>query len=488
VTIFHLPRRHFLKIGASASFISSGLIGCGSGETYQKSDAAQWNETTLEAVKKGTLGPPMVARGLAMVHTAMYNAWAPYDSVALATIDGPVLRVTPPNKENYWQQLELDKKKSIAYAAFGTLVELYPAQKPFFEQSMKDRGYDPNNTTLDGSPEGIGNFAAKNVVAEYRTDGSNSRGDLSPSNPVPYADYTGYVPANTATQLNDPSRWQPQTFSNGRTPGFMAPHWGKVRTFAVANGSALAPTITLPAFSSKEYKDQVDEVLQLTANLTEEQIAIADYWADGPTSETPPGTWCMIANYVAQRDGHSLDKDVKMHFILSNALKDAAICCWETKRRFDSARPISAIRAMYAGQQVKGYLGAGKGLGLMAGETWMPFQASTFTTPPFAEFTSGHSTFSAASAEVLKRFTGSDNYGETYTVQPGKVAIDAAYPAQAVKLEWATFTAAAEQAGKSRLYGGIHFSNGNEYGKTMGRKVGTAAFDMASIYISGRKP
>jgi hypothetical protein len=481
----HLPRRHFLKVSAAAPLISAGLSGCG--DTYQKSEAVQWNETTLEAVRKGTLGPPMVARGLAMIHTAMYNAWAPYDAIAVATIDGPVQRLRPPNDETQWQ-FEFAKQKSIAFAAFGTLVELYPAQRPFFEQTMKDRGYDPSNTVLDGSAEGIGNFAAKNVIAEYRTDGSNSKGDLTPGNPVPYADYTGYAPANTATQVNDPSRWQPQTFSNGKTPGFMTPHWGKVRTFAVANGATLAPTIILPAFSSKEYKDQVDEVLQYTANLTDEQIAIADYWADGPTSETPPGTWCMIANYVAQRDAHSIDTDIKMYFMLGNALKDAAISCWETKRRFDSARPISAIRAMYAGQQVKGYLGAGKGIGLMAGETWMPFQASTFTTPPFPEFTSGHSTFSAASAEVLKRFTGSDSYGESFTVQPGKVTIDASYPTQSVKLEWATFSAAADQAGKSRLYGGIHFNNGNEYGKTMGRKVGTAAFDMANIYINGNRP
>jgi hypothetical protein len=477
-------RRSFLKLGLAAPVISGGLVACGDEQTG-KTTVVAWNETYLEAVRKGTLGPPMVSRGIALLHTAMYDAWAPYDSAAVATIAGPVTRI--PVASDDWQARENAKQTSIAFAAYAALVEIYPAQKASFEQALKDRGYDPSKSTLtDTSPEGLGNVAAKRVIDAYRIDGANSQGDLTPSG-TPYADYTGYAPSNTATQLLNPDKWQPQTFSNGRTPGFLAPHWGKVKSFGIVNGAALVPNITLPTFSSKAFKDQVDEVIQYTANLTEEQMVIADYWADGPTSETPPGTWCMTAGYVSLRDKHLVDDDIKMYFMLGNALKDAAICCWETKRQFDSARPISAIRALYAGQQVVGYLGSGKGFGKMAGETWMPFQASSFSTPPFAEFTSGHSTFSAAAAEILKRFTGSDNYGDSFTVEPGKVAIDAAYPTRAVKLSWPTFTAAAEQAGQSRLFGGIHFAAGNDYGKSMGRSVGEQVFAKASAYIQGKR-
>jgi hypothetical protein len=163
----------------------------------------------------------MVARGAALVYTAMYNAWAPYDTNAVATIPGSIDRV-PTSLQN-----SVAAETSVAHAAYASLVELFPAQKVTFDQAMKDFGFDPTNSSaLDQTAAGLGNAAAKNVIAYYRTDGSNSQGDLTPANPVPYADYTGYVPKNTATSQLDPEAWQPLTFSNGRTPGFMAPHWG----------------------------------------------------------------------------------------------------------------------------------------------------------------------------------------------------------------------------------------------------------------------
>jgi hypothetical protein len=479
-----ISRRRFVQAGIATPILASALTGCGDNSDPQpKSEALQWNEIYLEAVRKGTLGPPMVARGAALMHTAIYDAWAPYDSTATPTIAGATNRV-PSNLAN-----EGAANTSVSHAAYNALVELFPAQKATFEQAMRDRGLDPTNTSaVDASPAGIGNAAAKNVITYFRTDGSNSQGDLSPANPVAYADYTGYVPKNTATNQLDPEAWQPLTFSNGKTPGFLAPHWGKVRTFSMANGAALRPSVALPKFSSKAYQDQVDQILQITANLTDEQLAIADFWADGPTSETPPGTWCMIAGYVSQRDRYKLAQDVKLFFILGNALKDAGICCWETKVNFNSARPVTAIRAMYAGKQITGYLGKGLGIGLMAGEKWSPAQPSTFTTPPFAEFTSGHSTFSSAAAEVLKQFTGSDDYGDAYLIEPGKVVFDSAYPKSSVRLSWTTFTEAAEQAGMSRLYGGIHFSQGNEFGKSMGRIVGMDTFQKSLSYFAGTRP
>jgi PAP2 superfamily len=476
-------RRSFLKTGAIASFATSSagsIVGCAPDYAPPKSAALLWNEVFLEAVRKGSLGPPMVARGAALLHTAMYDAWAPFDGKAVATIAGIVDRTTQPFRNTIAAEI------AISYAAYGALNELYPAQKPLFDQAMKERALDPNNTSIvDQTPTGIGNLAAKNVIAFYRTDGSNSQADLSPSNPVPYADYTGYAPKNTAAVQLDPEAWQPLTFSNGKTPSFMAPHWGKVRPFAMPNSATLRPAIVLPKFASKEYQDQVAQVLELTSNLTTEQIAVADYWADGPTSETPPGTWCMIAGFVSQRDRHSLEQDIKMFFALGNALKDAGICCWETKVNFNSARPVTAIRAMYAGRQIKGYLGKGKGFGMMAGETWMPPQPSTFVSPPFAEFTSGHSTFSAAGAEVLKSFTGNDFYGDSYTLAAGKASFDDSYPETPIRLSWETFTAAATEAGLSRLLGGIHFSNANEYGKSMGRQVGALAFNKSLAYFAG---
>ena len=199
----------------------------------------------------------------------------------------------------------------------------------------------------------------------------------------------------------------------------------------------------------------------------------------------PPGHWCLFAQFVSERDSHSLDDDVKLFFILGNALMDAGIVCWDTKRAYDSVRPISAIRTLYAGQSVPGFRGPQLGIGSMAGESWRPYQPGTFITPPFAEFSSGHSTFSSAGAEVLKRFTGSDRCDWSQTMLPGTSTHEFGTPKAAITLAWPTFTAAAEEAGESRLLGGIHFRRANTQGQSMGRLVGAAAYDRAMRLISG---
>jgi hypothetical protein len=145
-------------------------------------------------------------------------------------------------------------------------------------------------------------------------------------------------------------------------------------------------------------KAQVDEVLAYSAGLTDRQKVIAEYWADGPSSELPPGHWNLFAQVVSRRDHHRLDRDVKMFFVLNNALMDASVWTWGVKRVYDYVRPISAIHHLYADSSVTAWAGAGMGTQAMAGAQWKPYQAATVVTPPFAEYVSGHRTFSAASA------------------------------------------------------------------------------------------
>src|SRR5439155_354847 len=124
----------------------------------------------------------------------------------------------------------------------------------------------------------------------------------------------------------------------------------------------------------------------------------------------------------------------------------------------DSARPITAIRYAFTGQQVRAWGGPYRGTRLLDGSEWLPYQASSFPTPPFAEYSSGHSTFSAAGAEILRRFTRSDRFGASVTFSAGSSKVEpGAVPASALTLRWHTFSDAANQAGLSRRYGGIHF-------------------------------
>src|SRR5205823_7282918 len=119
-----------------------------------------------------------------------------------------------------------------------------------------------------------------------------------------------------------------------------------------------------------------------------------------------------------------------------------------------------------AGQQVSAWGGPGRGQQTIDGGAWLPYQSSSTLTPSFPEFLSGHSTFSAAAAEVLARFTGSDRFGSSVTLAAGSSKLEpGATPAADVMLQWATFSEAADQAGMSRRYGGIHFETGDQQGR-----------------------
>ena len=224
----------------------------------------------------------------------------------------------------------------------------------------------------------------------------------------------------------------------------------------------------------------------MQAKLTDRQKVIAEYWADGPSSEFPPGHWCTIAQYISMRNGHTLDEDVKLFFLVANAVFDASIAAWTAKIHYDYVRPVSAIRYLKQGKKIRAWAGPGQGTDVIDGGAWVPYQVATFTTPPFAEYVSGHSSFSMAAATVLKRYLGSDEYGQCETFPPGWSKVEPGFaPADEVVLCWDTFTEAAEEAGLSRLYGGIHFSEGNEEGLRLGRKVGQQVWEKAQEYFGG---
>jgi hypothetical protein len=233
------------------------------------------------------------------------------------------------------------------------------------------------------------------------------------------------------------------------------------------------------------YVAQAQQLLAYSANLTDTQKVIAEYWKDGPRSELPPGHWCLIAQFVSARDQHGLDDDVLLFFIVSNAVLDAGIAAWDAKRFYNSVRPVTAIHYLYKGQPVTAWGGPCVGTRVILGESWQPYQPATIVTPPFPEYVSGHSTFSAAAAEVLKRFTGSDAYGGSTTFVASSSSVEPCTPASDGTLSWATFSEAADQAGLSRRYGGIHFPEGDLAGRVMGRLVGTQVWDKAQYYIRG---
>jgi hypothetical protein len=232
--------------------------------------------------------------------------------------------------------------------------------------------------------------------------------------------------------------------------------------------------------------------LKYSANLTDTQKVIAQYWEDGPGTETPPGHWCVFAQWLSRRDRHSLDTDAKVFFGLANALLDASITAWDAKRQWNSVRPITAVRWLKKGQLIQAWGGPYQGTKTIRGEDWLPYQRANFVTPAFPEYLSGHSTFSAAAAMLLKTATGSDTFGMSVTIAAGsstvepRTATQPGVPAAPVTLSWKSFTAAADQAGISREYGGIHFNDGDFEARQAGEDVGLLVWSKAEGYFNGK--
>jgi hypothetical protein len=425
--------RHFAR-----AVIALLLVWAASPGTAAAADNAvlRWNSAALDTFR-ATREPPMrAARALAILHTCIYEAWAPYRHGGNAA--------SPTGRSRAHAIV------ALSAAAHTALVDLFPAQRQaIFDPLLRELGAvegELRATKRDAAA--AGRAACEAVLEERHHDGANQLGDLNGG--AAYSDYTGYVPVNTPDMLADPNRWQPLRTPSGAAQTFVAPHWGLVTPYALQPASQFRPPP--PALAgSLEYLQQAQDIVSLHAGLDDRSKAIAVYWADGPGTDTPPGHWHRLAQWVSRRDGHDVDDDVRLFFLLGNAMLDASIAVWDAKRFYDSERPISAIRHLFPAQ---------------AG--FVPY----LPTPAFAEHPSGHSAFSAAAARVLERFTGGAAFGARALVPAGSSFVEPGVaPARDVVLAWRTFADAADQAGLSRRYGGIHFEAGDLRSRQLGRQV-----------------
>jgi hypothetical protein len=574
--------------------------------------ARRWDEAALDAIRRALPAPTIHARNLFHTSAAMWDAWAVYDPNAsgyFVTEKHSASDVVAARNEaiSYAAYRVLTGRYINSVGADQSLSEL--------DDLMDTLCYPIKLTTTEGdSPAAIGNRIASAVLAYGLTDGSNQAAgysddlDYQPVNPP-------LVVAKPGTTMTDPNRWQPlqleHMISQNGIPvvngvqQFIGAHWGGVKGFALpAGGADRLPIHPAPPprlgdpVTDQAFKDQAVEVIRDSSTLdpsvdatldispaalgdntlgandghgrqlnraTQKPYAadvvnegdfgraLAEFWADGPNSETPPGHWNVIANDVSDQLGSNLriggqgaavDRlqwDVKLYFAVNGAVHDAAIAAWGAKGYYDSVRPISMIRYMgglgqstdpalasynleglplvpglvelvtpqttAAGQRhaalagdegqvaIRAWAGSPRdpktqigGVGWILAVDWVPYQAPTFVTPSFAGYFSGHSTFSRAAAEVLTGFTGSHYFPgglDTWTVKAGSLKFEAG-PSKDVVLEWATYQDAADSAGISRLYGGIHLSADDLNGRKAGADCGQAAWALAQRYYDGQ--
>lgn len=442
----------------------------------------QWNQLALDAIKYSCTSPPLAARALAMVHTAMYDAWSVYQDCNIST--GTALYIKIRDEENCKKE---NQHKAFSYAAFRVLTELFwlglpPSHKNMFRHFMCELGYDPDDTGIDcTSPEGVGNLAAT-IVIEFRSgDGANAHATLHKPG---WSDYTCYTPVNTWDKLNDLNHWQPlrteRESGRYKLQHFLVPHWGLIKPFALHYNWQFRPDPPYRKHLS-QFKEQAKEILNISAALTDRQKAIAEYWADGPGTYSIAGHWCEIAQFVANAKRYGNSNCIRLFFALTNALLDASIACWECKHAYDSGRPVTIIRELYKGMNVAAWGGPHKGMQTIKGEQWQSY----IPTPPFPEHVSAHSALSYAAAFIIKNFTGSDQFGGCSVIERNCSSREnGTTPKHDITLEWATFADAAAQAAIAGLYGGIHFTKANADGQTLGENIGKLVWEKASFYFN----
>ncbi len=450
--------------------------------------AYQWGQISLVATANDTEWfnprPTVTSRMLALVWTSVFDAWSRYDQAAIPVYLKDVER--RPLDEHTIQ----NKEMAISYAAYRSLIAYYPADSVMLTQKMVEMGYDPDDFTTDPiTPTGIGNLAALTVINSRMNDGSNQNGAMEGSNGQPYADYTGYQPVNTPDKNVDIIRWQPKYFSDGKggkfAPGCLTPHWDKVKPLLIDSASQFRP-VPPPEIGSEQLAKEVKEVIDMQANLTDEERALVEFMRDGPKSVQQAGHWLIFAQNVSIRDQHRLDEDVKMYFAVLAAAMDAFIACWDAKMYYDYARPYALVHEYYKDQVIKAWGGPEIGMTELKGQEWRPYSPETFLCPPFPSYVSGHSTVSGACSEILRFFTGDDYFGAEVKLVPGALT-EPERTGDTVTLKLPTFTEAADRAGISRVMGGYHIQCENVEGLKLGRNLAKVVWDKYLTHLGNNK-
>ena len=390
-----------------------------------------WYRLVLELVRHTpTYTPPVASRSFAYLGVATYEAVAS-GSPDLLTLAGQLngLAPVPPRPAGVYDEAV------VVQAVMAASVQAFFANTgPTGQRALGAMQAKLSAEVAEGVPADVvtrssayGQVVAAHVLAWSATDGGAVIDNLG----FPYDPALG----------EGPSHWVPTTLVRLQQAPLL-PDWGRNRTFAMPDG-ATCPVPPHPAYSEDPGSDfyrEAMEVYTAKAALTPEQIQIARSWSDDPMlSTTPPGHWVSIARQVLERDAVPLDRQAEVMALLGVGLADAFIGCWDAKFKYDLLRPVTYIRRLIDPK-------------------WEPL----LITPPFPEFPSGHSTQSGAAAVILTDLFGAEFGFEDHTMAPDGLA----------PRSFASFHAAAEEAGISRLYGGIHFRAAIVLGLEQGRCIG----------------
>jgi hypothetical protein len=508
-----------------------------------------WDQVVQSLVAETMPGPTNAARIYAMLHTAIYDAYAAHDANALRVS----LDLEGDNIE--FNNASADKvEEAMHYAGYTLLSALFPQKAGVLDQIMEQRlGLDPQTSKKLAAQ--IGQDAAHDVLVPR----------LQEIDQLPNSTAAQYTPKNpNPDTVNAIDLWTPEYIKGSnqqKLQKFLSPEFATVEPFALPQGSdgttdfstirPVAPqpffmdgfadtqldiargTVTLARAATVNGTDypagaeiavtpdlvgtlinpgfiaQAQHLIDISAGLDTNGRSVAEFWEDGPGTSYPPGTMMTFAQFVSARDGLDTGASATLFLAMGNAMMDAAIAAWDAKVYYDYARPVQAIHDLgrlgligtpgtdeltgETGQVITAFggydpeTGASLGTRTILAENFVTYQNPKGDfSPPFAEYVSGHSTFSGAAAAVLEAFTGSQTLGAATIIAPNGSQFDPTFPDQSLNFSWDTLDIMAQQAGASRIFGGIHFTDGNTAGLTLGDSVGLLAAELAQQFSQGQ--
>lgn len=390
-----------------------------------------WYRLCLLLVRHtATYSPPVAARAFAYLGVASYQAVAAFEP-GLTSLAGQVNGLRPVPVAGPGTH---DAAVVLHAVLSASARQLFSNTGPTGQRALAALDRKVGAGTATGLPPDVvvrstalGQAIAAHILEWAATDGGAVIYNMG------FAQ--GYTPRN------DPAAWVPTSLIRQQQAPLL-PDWGTVRPFAMPTGNA-CPLPAPPIYSEtpgSAFHAEAMEVYTVTQVLTDEQKLIARFWSDDPMlSSTPPGHWIAVAvDLVAQRN-LTLVQAVDVMARLGIGMADAFIGCWYSKTEYDLLRPITYINRVID-------------------PDWQPL----LITPPFPEYPSGHSTVSGAAATVLTAALGENYVYEDFTHDREGFA----------GRSYASFWDAANEAGISRLYGGIHFRSAIDKGLDQGRCIG----------------
>ena len=402
-------------------------------KTYSADVAYKWMELTREMVKfTPGFTPPVSARAFGYLGITLYESVVPGmgDHVSLTNQLNDFK--TGPQVDLYhvydWRLSANSASASILRQLFSTAPANILSKIDSLETSIQSEIYPALDAEIISRSENFGKAVA-NHVHEYSTTDGGDQGQ------------TRNFPANYIVP-NGVGFWTPT--SSQLIP--LQPYWGENRAFTSVKN--LVPTTKVPYSEvvGSAFYAQALEVYSAVNSLSAEGKEVALYWSDDPgIAGTPAGHSISIASQVIKREKLNLAKAVRLYAQMGIALNDAFISCWKCKYTYNLLRPVSYINKLID-----------------------PIWKTVLNTPPFPEFTSGHSVQTAAAAVVLENAVGSSyNFVDSTHAQ----RVDIGRPVRSYN----SFNEMAFEAALSRLYGGIHFREAIEVGINQGRAIGGGA-------------